>query len=197
MAKIYTKTGDKGTTRLVDGSCVEKFNSRVEAYGTVDELNSYLGILISELQLTDKHYAEVIRSLIHIQHCLFRVGSLLATEKNDIFVQLPQIEPQHIEFLEKKIDALSESLPALKQFILPSGAAASAKAHFARTLCRRAERRTAEILAKETAAESIDSRLQPSLIFLNRLSDYLFVLARYLNQKSGTEEVFWNKDSHE
>lgn len=196
MAKIYTKTGDKGTTRLVDGSCVEKFNPRVEAYGTVDELNSYLGILISELQQneTAEKWQGLVKSLFFLQHCLFRAGSLLATEKNEVFLQLPQIEPSHIEFLEKKIDELSEPLPALKQFILPSGHPASAKAHFARTLCRRAERRTAEIIAKNS---DTDSRLGPCLIFLNRLSDYLFVLARYVNHKSATAEIFWNKDPHE
>lgn len=200
MAKIYTKTGDKGTTRLVDGSCVEKFNPRVEAYGTVDELNSYLGVLISELQQSEtaQKWQNINKSLFYLQHCLFRAGSLLATEKEEVFLQLPQIEPSHIEFLEKKIDELSESLPALKQFILPSGHPASAKAHFARTLCRRAERRTAEVLSFENQkSPNTDPRLQPCLIFLNRLSDYLFVLARFINHTSLTPEVFWNKEPHE
>ncbi len=182
--KIYTKTGDNGTTRLVDGSCVEKFNPRVEAYGTVDELNSYLGVLkndLSELNLRD------CADFVHrIQHKLFVIGSLLATEKSEIFETLPQIKSLDIEHLENQIDLLTSQLSPLKNFILPAGHRASANAHCARTLCRRSERRSAEISVK-------DNRLNLVLIYLNRLSDYLFTLARYVNLKTNTPEVLWDK----
>ncbi len=182
--KIYTKTGDKGTTRLVDGSCVEKFNPRVEAYGTVDELNSYLGILKNDLLNLSLNTSS---SVIHkIQHKLFVIGSLLATEKKETFDTLPQITENDSLFLENEIDDLTSELKPLKNFILPAGHPASTNAHFARTLCRRAERRAAEISIK-------DSRLSDSLIFLNRLSDYLFTLARYINLKTNTAEVLWDK----
>lgn len=182
--KIYTKTGDNGTTRLVDGTCVDKFNPRVEAYGTVDELNSYLGILkhsLKELSLFSEH------DMIHkVQHKLFIIGSLLATEKQDTFEILPQIKNEDIITLEKNIDQLTEPLEPLKNFILPSGHPASAMAHVARTLCRRSERRTVEVSFK-------DPRLNLSLIYLNRLSDLLFTLARFINLKTNTAEVLWDK----
>lgn len=183
--KIYTKTGDNGTTRLVDGSCVDKFNPRVEAYGTVDELNSYLGLLKNDLYDLSLNSAHLV---IHkIQHKLFVIGSLLATEKADVFDSLPQLTANDSHFLEKEIDLLTAELPILKNFILPAGHPASAKAHYARTLCRRAERRSAEITTK-------DSRLLPCLIFLNRLSDYLFTLARTINFETSTAEVLWDKN---
>lgn len=182
--KIYTKTGDNGTTRLVDGSCVEKFNPRVEAYGTVDELNSYLGLLKNEL-----HHLNLIpcKNVIHkIQHKLFVIGSLLATEKKEVFESLPQVTSADAEFLEKEIDVLTSELAPLKNFILPAGHSASVTAHIARTLCRRSERRSAEISVK-------DARLLPALIYLNRLSDYLFTLARFINLKTNSVEVLWDK----
>lgn len=182
--KIYTKTGDNGTTRLVDGTCVDKFNPRVEAYGTVDELNSNLGLLkhsLKELSLFPEH------DMIHkIQHKLFIIGSLLATEKQETFEILPQINSNDVTTLEMNIDQLTEPLHPLKNFILPSGHPASAMAHIARTLCRRSERRTAEVSYK-------DSRLNLSLIYLNRLSDLLFTLARFINLKTNTPEVLWDK----
>lgn len=184
-AKIYTKTGDKGTTRLVDGSCVEKFNPRVEAYGTLDELNSYLGVTRSALQnnpslQTLDGYLEIIQSE------LFNIGSLLACEKDEVFKMLPTVEPSHIERLEGWIDLLNADLPELKNFILPSGHPVASHLHYSRTLCRRAERRSAEILMK-------DDRYQNSLIYLNRLSDLLFMMARWANLKTGTAEVLWRK----
>lgn len=183
--KIYTKTGDKGTTRLVDGSCVDKFNPRVEAYGTVDELNSNLGLLknsLFTLNLKDCH------DVIHkIQHKLFIIGSLLATEKKETFDILPQILDTDITILENAIDDLTQYLPELKNFILPGGHTTSALAHVARTICRRSERRSAEISQQ-------DARLSLCLIYLNRLSDYLFTLARYINLKTGTPEILWDKN---
>jgi cob(I)alamin adenosyltransferase len=183
--KIYTKTGDNGTTRLVDGSCVEKFNPRVEAYGTVDELNSYLGLLHNDLvSLKMLSSSQIIH---HIQHKLFVIGSLLATEKNETFRNLPQITNADIEYLENKIDQLATELPPLKNFILPAGHSASVKAHYSRTICRRSERRAAEVLNQDPKNSFV-------LIYLNRLSDYLFTLARYINLKTNTTEVIWDQN---
>ena len=182
--KIYTKTGDNGTTRLVDGSCVEKFNPRVEAYGTVDELNSYLGLL--KCDLTELNLNESVQTIHIVQHKLFVIGSLLATEKNEIFEKLPQIVNSDIEYLELQIDTLTIQLQPLKNFILPAGHWACANAHYARTICRRSERRAAEISSK-------DDRLNFVLIYLNRLSDYLFTVARYINLKTNSVEILWDK----
>lgn len=184
-AKIYTKTGDKGTTRLVDGSCVEKFNPRVEAYGTVDELNSYLGVVrvglqkISELKPLDDIFEK-------IQNQLFNLGSLLACADEKIFTKLPPIEEKQVLALEQKIDELTAELPELRNFILPAGHEVAAHLHVARTFCRRAERRSAEIMVK-------DERYSLSLQYLNRLSDFLFVAARWANLKTRFEDVTWKK----
>lgn len=184
-AKIYTKTGDKGTTSLVDGSCVEKFTPRVEAYGTVDELNSYLGV--TRLHLAASSSLLAIDPLMEqIQNELFNIGSLLACEKEDTLKMLPQIEERHIEKLEKAIDLYNSQIPELRNFILPAGCPASAHLHVARTFCRRAERRAAEVaMNRESYALS--------LIYLNRLSDLLFTLARWANKITETNEVLWKK----
>ena len=185
MVKIYTKTGDKGTTRLVDGSCVEKFNPRVEAYGTVDEINSYLGVVRVGLQKTSE-----LRSLDgvfeKIQNHLFNLGSLLACADAEIFKKLPPIEAAHVAMLENQIDALTADLAELKNFILPAGHEVAAHLHVARTLCRRSERRSAEVMV-------LDERYAVSLQYLNRLSDYLFVAARWANFKTGFADVAWKK----
>jgi cob(I)alamin adenosyltransferase len=184
-AKIYTRTGDNGSTRLVDGSCVEKFNPRVEAYGTVDELNSYLGLIRSTL-ITDQRIAELDPVLEKIQNELFNIGSLLATEKDDFFQMLPPITEAHVKFLENQIDLTSAELPELRNFILPSGHPTASHLHVARTFCRRSERRSAEIAVK-------DSRYQLTMQYLNRLSDYLFVAARWVNHTTGVKDVLWKK----
>ena len=186
--KIYTKTGDNGTTRLVDGSCVEKFNPRVEAYGTIDELNSVLGVVQTLLTET---YAEKLGSLSprleKIQNHLFNVGSLLATEKKEAFLKMPQITEAHIHQLENWIDEATLELPQLSQFILPGGSLVASYIHMGRTFCRRSERRTAEILVQ-------DSQYQNVLIYLNRLSDLLFTWARWTNIKLQINEVTWKKN---
>ena len=184
-AKIYTRTGDKGNTRLVDGSCVEKFNPRVEAYGTVDELNSYLGVVRSSM-MYDTNFSPMNLVLEKIQNELFNIGSLLATEKDEVFKMLPQITGEQIQFLEKQIDELTVELPELRNFILPAGHMISSQLHVARTCCRRSERRSAEIAVK-------DDRYAFALQYLNRLSDYLFVAARWANHKTGHDEVLWKK----
>jgi cob(I)alamin adenosyltransferase len=184
-AKIYTRTGDKGTTRLVDGSCVEKFNPRVEAYGTVDELNSSLGVVRSTL-VAFSALVPLDSALEKIQNELFNIGSLLATEKEEVFKMLPLITEAQIQFLEKQIDDLTVQLPELRNFILPAGHIVSSHLHVSRTACRRAERRSAEIAMK-------DDRYLLTLQYLNRLSDYLFVAARWANLQMGFNEVLWKK----
>ncbi len=184
--KIYTKTGDKGTTRLVDGSCVEKHNPRVEAYGTVDELNSYLGVLMIEFTTLNPQLSQLQK----IQHHLFRIGSLVATNTSNgltLFNSLPQIEDVHISFLEQAIDQMTEHLEPLNSFILPSGHPAVAHSHVARTLSRRAERRVSEVYVNQPGL------LSRVLIYLNRLSDYFFTLARYAAVKTNSMEVKWDK----
>lgn len=184
-AKIYTRTGDKGSTRLVDGSCVEKFNPRVEAYGTVDELNSYLGVVRSTLQQFPTLRA-LDESLEKIQNELFNIGSLLATEKDEVFKVLPAIHEDQVRYLELRIDELTAQVPELRNFILPAGHIVASHLHVARTCCRRSERRSAEIAVK-------DDRYDLTLQYLNRLSDYLFVAARWANNTMGEAEVMWKK----
>lgn len=187
--KIYTKTGDKGTTRLVDGSCVEKFNPRVEAYGTVDELNSYIGLiysLITSSQEFSQKNINLKKLIFQIQNDLFVIGSLLATEKTEVLLKLPQISDEDVAPLEKSIDDMTEQLPPLKNFILPTGHIISSHFHIARTLCRRAERRATEVAHNSTSYDLV-------LIYLNRLSDFLFTAARFSNHITNTEDVVWKK----
>ncbi|ORU91479.1 MAG: cobalamin adenosyltransferase [Cycloclasticus sp. symbiont of Poecilosclerida sp. N] len=176
LSKIYTRTGDSGTTGLGDGSRVDKDSLRVEAYGTVDELNSQIGLVISfaidEL---------ISNQLLDIQHDLFDLGSELCvpgySAVNDI----------NIDNLERILDAHNAQLPALKEFILPGGNLAAATCHVARTVCRRAERITVS-LARE---ESINP---PVIKYLNRLSDLLFVYCRVLSRQGGESEVLWDRN---
>lgn len=187
--KIYTKAGDKGTTRLVDGRCVEKFNSRVEAYGTADELNSYLGLIFSLLENNDQlnfSNTSLRRLLFDIQNNLFIVGSLLATSDSEVLKKLPQLESEATAQLEKMIDAMTEELEPLKNFILPTGHVLSSHLHVSRTLCRRCERRTAEIANQDVNYEQV-------LIYLNRLSDFLFTAARFANHRHHTQDILWKK----
>lgn len=176
--KIYTKTGDKGTTGLFGGKRVSKDDLRIEAYGTVDELNSYLGVVHESLD-----HAELKDDVVVIQNWLFAFGSFLATApgKNP-GIDLPDSEASI--WLEQKMDVMEADLPALKNFILPNGHIISAHTHVARCICRRAERR---IVALDTA-EGVESSI---LIFFNRLSDYLFMLARYVSLIHGAADHAW------
>jgi cob(I)alamin adenosyltransferase len=177
--KIYTKTGDSGTTALYGGRRLSKGELRIEAYGTVDELNSYLGLVA--VYLKDAEYAEL---LTDIQSRLFDVGTHLAAEPGKQNLILPEIPESKISLLEQYIDKMNETLPELKFFILPGGNEAAANCHIARTVCRRAER----CVVRLSETESIE----PVLIrFLNRLSDFLFVLARKLAHDSGAQEIIW------
>jgi len=178
--KIYTKTGDDGTSGLIGGTRVEKFDSRLEAYGTVDELNSWVGVLTTVIS-----HEKVLETLKRIQNNLFVIGSHLATDasKSDLRQKLP-CSGDDVEVLEKEIDRMQAELPALTHFILPGGTTAAAQAHVARTVCRRAERRITAI-AQQTEVNANVVR------YINRLSDYLFVLARYINFLNTTDEVIW------
>ena len=185
--KVYTKAGDKGMTKLVDGSCVEKFNPRVEAYGCVDELNSGLGVIRSFIKpQTALH--ELDQPLEIVQNQLFSVGSLLATADINVFNKLPQITEAHISQLEKWIDQYSEPLPTLKNFILPGGDCVASFLHVSRTACRRAERRSSEIYTHEDHYQNV-------LIYLNRLSDLLFTWARWVNFTQNHTETIWKKEN--
>lgn len=184
--KIYTKTGDQGTTALFGGSRVPKHHIRIESYGTVDELNSNLGLIRS--QEIDAHSNEI---LIQIQDKLFTLGAILATAPERAILKsgkerlnIPKIEESDIEVLETEIDRMDKELPPMTHFVLPGGNMAVSYCHVARTICRRAERRVTLLHEKE----AVDERV---IKYLNRLSDYLFVLARKLSKDLNVEETQW------
>lgn len=179
--KIYTKTGDKGNTSLIGGTKVPKSDMRIETYGTVDELNSWIGLIND--QLND---AELKIELKEIQDRLFTIGSVLATDADkDVKMKLPDLHESDITFLEKKIDAMTAVLPEMKSFILPGGHVTVSSIHITRCVCRRAERLAVALQQHELY---VDEKV---IRYLNRLSDYLFTLARYAAQKLGVEEVAW------
>ena len=172
--KIYTKTGDQGTTSLVGGARVAKTHVRLEAYGTLDELNAHLGLLATFLTCD-----EDVSNIRWMQGMLFVAGTLLATEdESPYWAKLPRVK--------QLIDAGQEGLPPLRSFVLPGGVTASAQAHVCRTVCRRVERR---VLAMVETGIQVDSQI---LSFLNRLSDYLFVLSRKINHLANCDEIFYN-----
>lgn len=174
---IYTKTGDKGTTSLVGGTRVAKCDIRVEAYGTVDELNSHVGLLAEMIRSIDaQHYAYLKK----IQNCLFVVQTLLATEK-ELPYELPQLPADAIAEMEQSIDALQAQLPPFRCFVIPGGNVHSAQCHVARTVCRRAERCIVALAQQAPVQEDICR-------YINRISDYLFVLSRHLVVSQGDEE---------
>lgn len=177
--KIYTKTGDQGQTSLIGGVRVSKAHIRIESYGTVDELNSWMGMLRSyELEpATDA-------LLNDIQNQLFIIGSHLAADPDKSRMQLPEFEPAFTLALEEGIDKLQATLPELKHFVLPGGNHPASAAHLARCVCRRAER----LVVALSAHEAVNQHL---LEYLNRLSDYLFTLARNLCVSAGNEEILW------
>ena len=177
--KIYTKTGDKGQTSLIGGTRLPKHHIRIEAYGTVDELNSFVGLVrdsISEKELFDL--------LIEIQDRLFTIGSLLAADPEKNKMQLPQLNESDVVLLEKAIDKMNETLPEMKSFVLPGGHPTVSYCHIARCVCRRAERATLKLSENEKVDELIYK-------YLNRLSDYLFVLSRKLAQDLKANEIPW------
>lgn len=180
LSKIMTKTGDDGTTGLGDGSRVKKYDLRVQALGDVDELNAALGLLITEVTHPDWQ-----ASLTHIQHILFNVGAELAVPTYQA------IFAEEVTSLEDEANLWNEALPYLEEFILPGGGRAAAQAHFARTVCRRAER-SVVALSHELALQNTEAQLhKPMQQYLNRLSDALFILARCLNHAEGISDVMW------
>ena len=176
LSKIYTRTGDKGTTGLGDGSRVDKDDLRVEAYGTVDELNSAISLVLAEAETPQplRHW------LLEIQHDLFDLGSELCVPGYEA------IKQSHIDTLETNLDELNSDLPMLKEFILPGGNRAASCCHLARTICRRAERRV-YTLSKNTEINMLGMQ------YLNRLSDFLFVAARALARLNDGQEVLWDR----
>ncbi len=177
--KIYTKTGDQGSTSLFGGRRISKDDLRIEAYGTLDELNSNLGLLNSMVG-----HQKIKDQLLAIQSYLFVLGSNLAADPEQKNLKVPEINPNETILLEKQIDLMEKDLTPLNFFILPGGSNSSSQAHISRTICRRAERRVVSL----TQLESVNQEI---IIYLNRLSDYLFVLARYLNHLEDVQEVFW------
>lgn len=184
--KIYTKTGDKGSTALFGGTRVPKHHIRIDSYGTVDELNSHMGLLRD--LIPDAHSQEVI---IRIQDRLFTIGSTLATDPEKAVLKsgkkrldISTISPGDIELLEQEMDEMNESLPAMTHFVLPGGHQTVSFCHIARCVCRRAERLATALFEIEPFDEKV-------LQYLNRLSDYLFVLARKLSNDSQAKEIQW------
>jgi cob(I)alamin adenosyltransferase len=176
--KIYTKKGDKGETSLIGGDRVKKHHIRIEAYGTIDELNSYIGILRS---FADEQINAPVLS--EVQDRLFTIGSLLASAPGSKMI-VPDLHDSDISLLEVSIDKMHEELPELKSFVLPAGSREIAHCHVARCICRRAERLIVHL--------SEDQEIDPNILqYINRLSDYLFVVGRYTAKVQGVEEVSW------
>ncbi|HOJ03570.1 MAG TPA: cob(I)yrinic acid a,c-diamide adenosyltransferase [Bacteroidota bacterium] len=180
--KIYTRTGDNGMTALFGGRRVGKDSVRIEAYGTVDELNAQLGVARAaahDLELTDR--------LAQLQNMLFVLGSDLATPIDNTQVNIQRIDDSHIARIERAIDEVEARLEPIRYFILPGGSPVAAQLHVARTVCRRAERSVVQLAAMEEINEA-------DLRFVNRLSDYLFVLARFANAVAGVSDTQWSKE---
>lgn len=210
---LYTRTGDNGQTSLVGGQRVSKCCARLESYGTIDELNSHIGLLVSLIRNPERinfmpspmgilnsilpHIAEettvtadsLAQALTDIQSCLFVLGSYLATDtSNTELRQYSVVTPEMVSELEHQIDLLDSLVPPFRAFILPGGTMAASQAHVCRTVCRRAER--CMIALQEEIGEPLDTNV---MCYINRLSDYLFVLARYLNIAANQEEILWER----
>ncbi|MER2996026.1 cob(I)yrinic acid a,c-diamide adenosyltransferase [Pontibacter populi] len=178
--KIYTKTGDKGTTALIGGTRVAKSHLRIEAYGTVDELNSYIGLVRD--QEVNASRAAILKE---IQDRLFTIGSMLATDPGkDVKMVTPDLHPEDVTLLESEIDVMSEDVPPLRAFVLPGGHQSVSFCHVARCVCRRAERLAIRLQEESPVEELV-------IIYLNRLSDYLFALCRRMTYELQAEEITW------
>lgn len=176
--KIYTRTGDKGRTSLIGGKRVAKTHQRLEAYGTIDELNAHIGLLLSLLPADEQERT----TLLQVQNILFVVGAQLATPPE--VANTLAVTPEMLSALEAAIDCIDASLPPLRAFVLPGGTQAAAQCHVCRTVCRRAERRVLSLASRATIPSELTS-------YLNRLSDYLFVLSRKINIEQDKQEIFW------
>ena len=177
--KIYTKTGDKGTTGLLGGTRVSKANVRIDSYGTVDELNSFIGLLRDQ-KVNQNRKSE----LIQIQNILFILGSHLASDPEKSKVKIPELTTIEIADLEQKIDEMNDDLPEMRNFVLPGGHQSVSFCHIARCVCRRAERLVTGLADVSPVNELV-------LIYLNRLSDYIFMLSRMMTQELNAEEIPW------
>ena len=179
--KIYTKTGDKGKTQLLGGSKVKKNHSRLEAYGTIDELNAYMG------NIFDQKIDQISNiALLKIQNSLFDLGSNIAYDHKNSLIKLQHLDENDVLDIEKEIDRMEKKLPILTNFILPSGHKTTSICHITRTVCRRAERNLVELMQHDSCDEI-------NIKYLNRLSDYLFVLARYNLAINNISEILWEK----
>ena len=177
--KIYTRKGDSGQTSLIDGDMVNKHNLSVDAYGTIDELNSFLGLLKDYIK--DDKIKDILNN---IQIKLFSIGSILASGKNQNISAKVKIEKKDVVYIELEIDRLNENLPELKNFVIPGGHKTSSYSHVCRSICRRAERKISELNNKS----SVDSNI---LAYVNRLSDFFFVLSRFLKYSDNVSESRW------
>ncbi len=189
LSKIYTKTGDTGTTALVGGERVAKSSLRLEAYGSIDELNSFVGVVRTCAAASDDRAIadEAGTTLRRIQNDLFDIGSLLATAPGSKWDGMREMQPEHITYLEETMDRYQDILESLPSFVLPGGGMLNAHAHVARTVCRRCER----LLWRLHEEEPIDEVI---VKYVNRLSDYLFVLSRWVAVKAGEEEYLWDTE---
>lgn len=192
LTKIYTKVGDKGLTYLANGSKVPKFDLRIEAYGTVDELNAFVGLLRDELHQMEQHktlpkITEITARLRRIQNELFDVGGELATPVDVLDTSRQQVVThESVARLEQEIDEFNEQLEPLANFVLPGGHSANSLAHIVRTVCRRAERGIVALANETTVREEVS-------IYLNRLSDWFFVASRVISQEAGVPELLWQQ----
>lgn len=186
--KIYTKTGDTGETALIGGQRTSKADMRIQAIGAIDELNASLGYLHSMLPIS---FDDVAADILHIQHRLFDIGAILAniSEKKGRSVAVPELSAQQVAWLEKRIDHYDKDLTQLTAFILPGGTTGAAQAHIARAICRRAERQLVEV--QQQYKDSLPATV---LKYINRLSDYLFTIARIANRRNQTADIVWQKD---
>ena len=189
LSKIYTKTGDDGTTGLVGGTRVAKSSLRLEAYGSIDELNSFVGVVRTCAAASDdgEIAEEAGTTLRRIQNDLFDIGSLLATAPGSKWDGMREMKPEHITYLEEAMDRYQEILESLPSFVLPGGGMLNAHSHVARTVCRRCERLLWRLKEEEPVDEVI-------VKYVNRLSDYLFVLSRWVAVKAGEDEYLWDTE---
>ena len=184
MAKstVYTRTGDGITTSIIGGERIPKYSLRLEAYGTVDELSAFIGNLVADDSVIDQQRYDLLK----VQNMLFNIGGYLATPPSIRKPEIPGLSQDDINIMEEWIDKMDEQLPKLNNFIIPGGCKASAKANMARTVCRRAERRILQLASEEEINKLV-------FAYINRLSDYLFVIGRYLNKFANYEEIVWQK----
>ena len=186
--RVYTKSGDQGETSLAGGQRVAKDGPRIEAYGTVDELNSFVGaarVTASELAVTEARISLLVAILLRVEHELFNLGSILATLPEDVHPKQARVTDAEVARLESEIDRMNEELPPLRSFVLPGGSRLNADLHICRTVCRRAERACAALARAETAPPE-------AVRYLNRLGDALFVWSRWAARAAGAAETLWD-----